>query len=138
MSNLFSLQLIVPFLMHALQQRLGSITLPQNDDETIQLFEWAGEATTRADELEHQASSLIGRFSTAEDTINKLNRQLEELINAKSEHESQLISKFVQLLNEKKLKIRNQQRLLAFARVDPSRGKFWPKHVWSSLLQVPS
>ncbi|KAN0075984.1 hypothetical protein V8E54_007254, partial [Elaphomyces granulatus] len=102
-------------------QRLGSITLPQNDDETIQLFEWAGEATTRADELEHQASSLIGRFSTAEDTINKLNRQLEELINAKNEHESQLISNFVQLLNEKKLKIRNQQRLLASARVDPSR-----------------
>jgi DNA double-strand break repair and V(D)J recombination protein XRCC4 len=75
---------------------------------------------------------LIGRVSTAEETINKLNGQLEELINAKSEHESQLISKFVQLLNEKKLKIRNQQRLLASARVDPSKSKFWP--VWTFSL----
>jgi len=80
---------------------------------------------------------LIGRFSTAEETINKLNGQLEELINAKSEHESQLISKFVQLLNEKKLKIRNQQRLLASARVDPSKSKFWPKHVWTFLFPSP-
>jgi len=117
------LDMIISWRMRidGITQKLGSITLPQNDDETIQLFEWAGAATSRADELEHQASSLIGRSSTAEDTINKLNSQLEELITAKSEHENQLISKFVQLLNEKKLKIRNQQRLLASARVDPSK-----------------
>lgn len=58
----------------------------------------------------------------AEETIGKLNTQLEELIQAKTDHDDQLIAKFVQLLNEKKLKIRNQQRLLASAKVDSNKG----------------
>lgn len=39
----------------------------------------------------------------------------------KTENETQLLEKFSLLLNEKKLKIRDQQRLLASSNVDPSK-----------------
>ncbi|KAL2013427.1 hypothetical protein VTN00DRAFT_952 [Thermoascus crustaceus] len=102
-------------------QRLGSITLRQDDEQAIQLFDWTGISVARADALEQQIHSLTERYRVAEDTINKLNVQLEKLTQAKSQHEDQLISRFVQLLNEKKLKIRNQQRLLASAKVDRTK-----------------
>ncbi|OJD24918.1 hypothetical protein ACJ73_03720 [Blastomyces percursus] len=102
-------------------QRLGTISLKQDDDQAIQLFDWTGMAVTRADELEDELASLTAKYDAVESTINKLNSQLEELIKAKTEHEDQLIAKFAQLLNEKKLKIRNQQRLLASAKIDPSK-----------------
>ena len=76
----------------------------------------------KANTLESQISSLKEKYRTAEETIGKLNSQLEELIQAKNDHDDQLIAKFVQLLNEKKLKIRNQQRLLSSAKIDPSKG----------------
>lgn len=51
----------------------------------------------------------------------KLNKTLAELVNVKNAHEDDLIQKFSILLNEKKLKIRDQQRLLASASVDPDK-----------------
>lgn len=77
----------------------------------------------RTDALQVQLSSLTERCRTAEETIQKLHDQLEELLNAKSQHEAKLMYNFVQLLNEKKLKIRNQQRLLATSTPDPAKGK---------------
>lgn len=47
-------------------------------------------------------------------------------MHAKTEHENRLVANFVQVLNEKKLKIRNQQRLLASATVDATKGS-WHK-----------
>lgn len=107
--------------IETITQRLGSITLNQDDEQTIQLFDWSGAAVARADTLEQQISSLNSRCRAAEATIHELNTQIEELIYAKVQHENQLIANFVQLLNEKKLKIRNQQRLLASATVDPAK-----------------
>ena len=54
--------------------------------------------------------------------MQQLKKQLEELTKAKAQHEHSLVANFAQLLNEKKLKIRNQQRLLASATVDPDKG----------------
>ncbi|WEW56326.1 hypothetical protein PRK78_001769 [Emydomyces testavorans] len=105
----------------SITQRLGSITLKQDDDQAIQLFDWAELAVTRANHLAQDILSLKAKYRDAENTINQLNSQLEELIQAKKEHEDQLIAKFAQLLNEKKLKIRNQQRLLATAKLDPAK-----------------
>jgi hypothetical protein len=70
---------------------------------------------------------LTNRYRVAENTIQKLNEQLEDLLRAKDHHETQLVVNFAQLLNEKKLKVRNQQRLLASATVDPAKGKI-PRH----------
>jgi len=66
---------------------------------------------------------LTNRYRVAEDTVQKLNKQLEVLLRAKEHHETQLVANFAQLLNEKKLKVRNQQRLLASATADPARSK---------------
>jgi hypothetical protein len=97
--------------------------LKQDDEQAVELFEWTGIAVMRADMLEQQVSSLTSRYRLAEDTIHKLNEQLEDLMQAKTQHETQLVTNFAQLLNEKKLKIRNQQRLLASATPDPSKGE---------------
>lgn len=64
-------------------------------------------ATARAVELESQA--------------NELKSHLADLLKAKEDDEKHLLEKFQDLLNEKKLKIRQQQRLLASAEVDPAR-----------------
>ncbi|KAJ5263723.1 hypothetical protein N7478_011328 [Penicillium angulare] len=107
--------------VQSITQKLGAITLTQDDDQAIELFEWSGIAAAKADELKSQVVDLAGQHRVAEDTIHKLKKQLEELTQAKVEHESKLVASFAQLLNEKKLKIRNQQRLLACATVNPAK-----------------
>lgn len=119
---MLAFRIATPPLSNSLQQRLGSVVLKQDDEQAFQLFDWSSIAVARADALEQQVLSLGNRYRAAEDTIQKLNAQLEELIRAKVQHENQLITNFVQLLNEKKLKIRNQQRLLTSATVDPVKG----------------
>lgn len=104
------------------QQKLGSIVLKQDDEQAIELFEWSSIAAVRTDTLETQLASVTDRCRVAEDTIHKLSEQVNQLLQAKDQHENQLVTHFVQLLNEKKLKIRNQQRLLASATVDPAKG----------------
>ena len=53
--------------------------------------------------------------------MKKLEESLADLLKEKKNHEDQLLEKFSLLLNEKKLKIRDQQRLLASSNVDPAR-----------------
>ncbi|KAJ5105129.1 hypothetical protein NUU61_002476 [Penicillium alfredii] len=107
--------------VETITQRLGTFVLKQDDEQAVELFEWTGIAATRSDALDQQVASLTSRCHIAEDAIRHLNDQLEELVRAKSQHENQLIANFVHLLNEKKLKIRNQQRLLASANANPVR-----------------
>jgi hypothetical protein len=56
-----------------------------------------------------------------DEEIARLKESLEELVKLKNENESQLLEKFSLLLNEKKLKIRDQQRLLVTSNVDPTK-----------------
>lgn len=51
--------------------------------------------------------------------IADLAAELDALVKAKKSHEGMLLNKFAALLNSKKLKIRDQQRLLAHAKIDP-------------------
>ncbi|KMK59196.1 hypothetical protein Y699_00397 [Aspergillus fumigatus Z5] len=108
--------------VQSITQRLGSVTLRQDDEQAIQLFDWSGAAVARADVLEERLSTLTDRYRAAENTIQRLNQQLEEFMRAKTQHDELLMTNFVQLLNEKKLKIRNQQRLLASAKVDSEKA----------------
>ncbi|KAL9097806.1 MAG: hypothetical protein Q9165_000132 [Trypethelium subeluteriae] len=62
---------------------------------------------------------IVIRQNIAGITVDKLQAQLDDLVKSKEEHEEALLNKFRQLLNSKKLKIRDQQRLLAGARIDP-------------------
>ena len=71
-----------------------------------------------------ELADLKARVSSEQDTIAKLNAQLEDFIKAKNETENAMLQQFMGLLNEKKKKIRDQSRLLAGASVDKSTGRF--------------
>ena len=77
----------------------------------------------RSDALETSIQTLTSQLTEQKQTIEQLEQQLEDLIQAKKAHEEELLGKFALLLNEKKLKIREQQRLLAGAKVDPNAAK---------------
>lgn len=66
---------------------------------------------------------MKAKYQSSSDTINKLQAQLEDLVKAKREHEEELTAQFALLLNDKKKKIRNQQRILVSAKVDPKLAK---------------
>ena len=99
-------------------QRLGELTLQKDEDLEIDTVSWAHIAAQRSNTLEGEIESLTANFDSQSRAIQKLNQQLDDLIDAKREHEHALLQKFVELLNAKKLKIRDQQRLLAAAKVD--------------------
>lgn len=103
-------------------QRLGEIVLRKDDDEAIELYDWAAVAADRTRDLAKAMQDLDTKYQAQSNVIKKLNEQFEDLIQAKRDHETSLLQKFQALLNAKKLKIRDQQRLLAGAKVDPQKG----------------
>ena len=103
-------------------QKLGEIQLKQNETEEIDSVSWCGTAVQRGTVLEAEVQDLTVKYEEQGKTMEKLNKQLEDLIEAKKSHEDALLGKFRELLNAKKLKIRDQQRLLAGAKVDPKRA----------------
>jgi hypothetical protein len=61
------------------------------------------------------------KVAELEARISDLRNQLDELTESKKARETEILEKFCVLLNEKKVKIREQQRLLSTAQVDPSK-----------------
>ncbi|KAF2672522.1 hypothetical protein BT63DRAFT_198308 [Microthyrium microscopicum] len=114
------LQLIWQRKKRTATHTLGSLNLEETDDESIDPFYWTGDAVQTADAAEVAVESLREEINAQNATISKLREQVQSLKEAKKSHESQLFEKFVALLNNKKLKIRDQQRLLAGAKVDPA------------------
>ena len=100
-------------------QRLGEIALAEDDDVEIDPIAWAGIAVSRVTELQQETEGLQARHVERGRILQKLEKQLDDLVGAKKKHEELLLEKFRELLNAKKLKIRDQQRLLAGAKVDP-------------------
>ena len=93
-----------------------------NEDAEIELFQWAGTAASLVTAVEDELTSLRLRYRSQEETIKKLDQQLEDFIKVKVEHDNALLEKFAELLNAKKLKIRDQQRLLDAAKMGSSSG----------------
>lgn len=104
-------------------QKLGEILLKQDDSQEIDSVSWAGSAVLRSTQLEAEVQDLTSKYEEQTRTITHLNKQLEDLISAKKDHEDALLEKFRELLNAKKLKIRDQQRLLAGAKVNPKQAE---------------
>lgn len=102
-----------------IHQKLGELSLSKDADAAINILDWANTAILRAGSLEAEAQTLQLKLVEQTEMVQKLNRQLEELVQAKKEHEDTLLEKCALLINEKKGKIRDQQRLLATAKVDP-------------------
>jgi septal ring factor EnvC (AmiA/AmiB activator) len=105
------------------QITLGEIVLRKDEDFEFNPFEWAqASAKAHAHTLQEMAN-LKARVSSEQDTIKKLNAQLDDFIKTKNETETAMLQKFMELLNEKKRKIRDQSRLLAGAKVDKATGR---------------
>jgi hypothetical protein len=103
-------------------QRIGAIDLSQTS-KSIQLFDWAGLAVDRANVLESKLAALSDRTNGDKATIARLESQLADLVKAKADHEEQLLLRFTLLLNDKKAKIRDQQRLIQTATLDKSKWR---------------
>ena len=103
-------------------QRLGHIDLKHNEDHELDITRWTHTAISRADSLSTEVQTLKGKLAAQNGTIQNLNEQLADLTAAKEQHEEALMAKFCALLNAKKLKIRDQQRLLAGATVDAAQA----------------
>lgn len=110
--------------VEGITQRLGSIVLDQNDEEEADFIGWSAIAAQAAQDAIVQVSELQSKFEEQQATIEKLNNQLDDLVKAKADHENDLLQKFTELLNSKKRKIRDQQRLLAGAKVDATTGEY--------------
>ncbi|EFW98836.1 hypothetical protein CMQ_4688 [Grosmannia clavigera kw1407] len=94
-------------------QRLGTLSLAYNGDEDIELYEWCGEIVRSRAQAQQLLAETIAERDKLEKSVDELRQQLEEFLAAKEEDENALLEKFCMLLNEKKVKIRVQQRLLS-------------------------
>ncbi|KAJ9617289.1 hypothetical protein H2200_001010 [Cladophialophora chaetospira] len=118
-------------------QRLGTIELSETaDTDEVDLFGWASQALTQRDELRDEINGLGSQVKRKDDIVSSLQKQIDELVEAKAEHEKQMLSKFTLLLNEKKLKIRNMQRILATAKTDKKKLKEMEAVIGEELVSV--
>jgi septal ring factor EnvC (AmiA/AmiB activator) len=100
----------------------GQIVLPRDDEFEFNPFEWAQASAQAHAQTLQQLAEVKARIDNERDTITRLNAQLDDFIKTKNEAETALLQQFMELLNEKKRKIRDQSRLLAGAKVDKSTG----------------
>jgi rubrerythrin len=102
---------------------LGEIVLPEDDEFEFNPFEWAQVSAMAHAKTLQQMAHLKEKVKTEQQTITKLDAQLNDFIKTKNEAETAMLQQFMQLLNEKKRKIRDQSRLLAGAKVDRPTGQ---------------
>ncbi|RFU81740.1 dna double-strand break repair and vj recombination xrcc4 [Trichoderma arundinaceum] len=108
-----SLTITVRKRVQGITQRLGSIELKHDEDEGIELFAWCAESIDALAQSNVALAEAAAHAKELETTVAELKAQLDELVTAKQEDETTLLLKFRDLLNEKKVKIREQQKVLA-------------------------
>ncbi|EMR61293.1 putative dna double-strand break repair and vj recombination xrcc4 protein [Eutypa lata UCREL1] len=101
--------------IHGITQRLGAVKLSENPDEEISPFNWCISTIAARVRAEEELAAATAKAQALESSVGELKDQLRELIQAKEDDETQLLVRFRDLLNEKKVKIRQQQRLMAVA-----------------------
>ncbi|KAI5864187.1 hypothetical protein GGS23DRAFT_563281 [Durotheca rogersii] len=101
-------------------QRLGSIPLDEDDKTEVSPFDWCVSAIGARIKAERDLFYATARIETLHESLRDLEAQLNYFIAVKSEDEATLLVNFRDLLNRKKLKIRQQERLLAAINIDPS------------------
>ncbi|KAK3683727.1 hypothetical protein B0T22DRAFT_258145 [Podospora appendiculata] len=114
-----SLTITIRRRVAGINQRLGALTLNSKDDEAIQLFDWCGAAALERQKFREDLAAETAKATDLESRVTELKNQLDELIQSKKDREAEILEKMCGLLNEKKLKIREQQRLLSTAKIDP-------------------
>ncbi|KAG0647934.1 hypothetical protein D0Z07_6049 [Hyphodiscus hymeniophilus] len=116
-----SITITIQKSIEGIKQRYGTITLAYTEDETIDLFSWCAQTIQSKEASSGGLEAMQAELKAKNEEVKKLDEKLEELVRSKAAYEDELVEKFSILLNEKKLKIRDQQRLLAGANVDPAR-----------------
>lgn len=103
-------------------QKLGEVIFKKDESQELDITTWTGTAVERANGLDRELQGLTSQYDEQSKKMVKLNDQLEDLIKAKIQHEASLLQNFRELLNIKKLRVRDQQRLLAGAKIDPRQA----------------
>ncbi|PFH60034.1 hypothetical protein XA68_11555 [Ophiocordyceps unilateralis] len=111
-SNL-SASLTIRKQVKGITQRLGAITLRCDEGERIELFDWCTQSLDALAEGYESAASLAAKVRDLEADVADLRTSLETLMQAKKEDETALLLKFRDLLNEKKVRIREQQSIIS-------------------------
>ena len=102
------------------QIELGSIALPPAEDEEIELLDWTAAAAQSWAASQDEVAALRRTLADREAAFARLKAQLADVAAAKSAHEDALLVRFAALLNAKKRKVRDLQRVLAGAPVGPA------------------
>ncbi|KAK3946311.1 DNA repair protein XRCC4 [Diplogelasinospora grovesii] len=110
-------------MVAGISQRLGALTLPYAADEDIELFEWCGAAALEREKFSADLAVQVSKVQELESCVDELKKQLDELVQSKREREAELLEKFCTLLNEKKVKIREQQRMLDSGNAKPPTSR---------------
>jgi hypothetical protein len=106
---------------------LGEFALQRNSDTEIDPIDWAYTSAQAHNETLKQMAEFRAKVDGEQRTIEKLQAQLDDFIRTKDQTETAMLEQFMGLLNEKKRKIRDQNRLLAGAQLDESKGKMIAK-----------
>lgn len=100
----------------------GEIDLPNSELE-IDPVDWARISAEAHTSAVKELADLKTKVNESQSTIRQLEKQLEDFLEAKRQSQNEMAEKFMVILNEKKKTIRDQQRLLAGAKVDKITGK---------------
>ncbi|KAF4554211.1 Hypothetical protein D9617_5g070880 [Elsinoe fawcettii] len=100
-------------------QRLGEIVLKPDDETELSVLDWAAEAAARVTALQSQTQSLQAEVGEQSRRVESLQKQLNDAKTLQDSQKDKLLQRFAALLNTKKLKIRDQQRQLIKAGIDP-------------------
>lgn len=95
----------------------GEIDLPNSELE-IDPVDWARISAEAHTSAVKELADLKTKVNESQSTIRQLEKQLEDFLEAKRQSQNEMAEKFMVILNEKKKTIRDQQRLLAGAKVD--------------------
>ncbi|KAI6356807.1 hypothetical protein MCOR25_007848 [Pyricularia grisea] len=106
------LQITVRKKVQRITQRLGVINLQEDESEAVELFDWCGLALEFTNNARTELASAKAKAEECDQAVSELTKQLDELVQAKAEHEAALLDKFRLLLNEKKAKIREQHDVI--------------------------
>jgi len=133
-----SLTIIIQRNIEGITQKFGTVVLPRGPDDAADFYDWCSESVLENAKIVQQLQASKAKIDEKDAQIKKLEVAMAELVQLKNDIDTHLLEKFSLLLNEKKLKIRDQQRLLQNSTVDPAQVKELEQARSSSRSAGPS
>lgn len=110
-------------LTHQQKTILGTLKLRKSKqaEASIDLFNWCAEAVKARDKLAQDVGDLKREHDALQALVTEETAKIDHLARSKLEFEATHDSWLKDLLNEKKVKIRTQEQLLATVNLDPNK-----------------